>query len=128
MGWANPSSGDNATKIYHLCSMGSGLPSASKDEIVQVLAVVSKREEWAQRNVSEPRSLPEDGDLALVSKGCSWTKVSVRLLKILKHPFIINPFALYRFRCNEIIRLAGHGRSTMRMFACSRASRHRKIL
>ena len=128
MAWANPSSDDNATKVYHLCSLGWKLSSASKDEILQVLFVVSKWREWAEQDISEPRSVPEDADLALVRNGCSWKEISVRLQQILKHPFIINLFARNRFRSKKIVRPVGCGRSTMRMFACSLASRHQKIL
>ena len=128
MAWANPSSGDDKTRIYHLCSLGWKLPAASKDEILQVLSVISKRGEWAERGISEPRNLPDDADLLLVRNGCSWKEVPVRLLQILKRPFIINPFARNRFQCKKIVHPAGCGRSTMRMFACSPVSRQGKIL
>ena len=84
MAWANPSTGDAVTKVYHLCSMGWKLCDVSKDEIVQVLSVVAKRAEWAGRDITQPRSLPEHMDLALIRDRCLWHEVSVRLLKNLR--------------------------------------------
>ena len=116
------------TKPGYITFAGWKLPTASKDEILQVLSIISKQGEWAERGISEPRNLPDDADLLLVHNGCSWKEVPVHLLQILKRLFIINPFACNRFQCKKIVHPAGCGQSTMRMFACSPVSPQGKIL
>jgi hypothetical protein len=81
MAWAHPSSAGVGTKVYHLCSLGRSLPETAKDDILQALSVVAQRVEWAGKDSAEPRSVPEQPDLVLVSNRCSWKEVSVGLLK-----------------------------------------------